>query len=344
MDSCGGCYLMLLCLVVLKDSVSQTIIPEHPDQTVLVGCNARLVWRLNGQDKKTSVFKKSQQLYNDRKYKIDKSQDNKVILIIRNVTVDDGGIYRCQMDSADDGENIYLTITDFQWQNGIKTKAVSVGDTVTIVWTYTSLIVAHKIWIYRQNGIKQDRVVGEQNMTDATGNRMMVYQTIGIDGTHTVNFTVRDVTVGDLKYMYMPKLQFSDDCFKYDKIVTLKEKQVIHIYSKTTIIKALPQDDVSFIWYYEYTYHVLKIIFKRYKTTKQIDKVGYWINGVFESKISDIKLMFNKTEVNITNGIKGQITLTFLNAAIEDFDYTYICQMTFYDQKRKSWNIYLQGK
>ncbi|XP_050418215.2 uncharacterized protein LOC126831631 [Patella vulgata] len=344
----GGSYIWLFCLL-LQGYRSQNITTEEPGSPV-VGCDASLIWTLDKPNYKTSIRKVNHgELYNSKKYRIHKKLDGKQILRIRKVTFADAGLYRCQIGSTHEYKDINLTITDFRWKNDIYTRPVAFGGNVTIMWKYFSKKVARKIWLYRQNNIEQNLAFWNKDFKTIsyTDERMTIHLINDGDGTNIVKLIVRGITMDDTKYKYMIKLQFNDDCYKYEKPLNLMDKQVLlHMYSETAVIKALPQESVHFVWYYKYIYPVYMILFTRTNDTNHRINFGYWLNGTFHStSYSDGKLfMFNISIRNVANGIEGKITLTLHNASIDDFNYTYVCRIIFPDDQQSSRYITLKGK
>ncbi|XP_050401176.1 uncharacterized protein LOC126818039 [Patella vulgata] len=339
MKSCVYLHFPLVCLVLLQGCLALKITSEKSDSP-LVGCDASLIWRLDKQDYKTSITKQNQQLQNNEKYRIHETHDSKTILTIRNVTLEDAGFYRCQIDSTKEYTDINLSISDFQWKTKIDTKTVVVGDGVSIIWKYQlDGNIPHRIRIYRHNGVMQDLFVWENDdeTTIKSKIRMSVQRTKGEDGTFTLNLMVNYTVMVDLIYIYMVQLEFKDGCSKNSEPVSLTEKQLI--FPDTPIMESLPQEDVTFVWRYRYTYPALMVFLTRMKATNpKVDSIGYWHAEEFVSSLDNDtnRLTLNITERHVASDIEGQITVKLRNASTGDFNYGYKCRIIFPNQHQSS--------
>ncbi|XP_050399740.1 uncharacterized protein LOC126816976 isoform X2 [Patella vulgata] len=216
------------------------------------------------------------------------------------------------------------------------------GDDIRFVWYYEYKYGIDTIIITRNDKVNHEiMAIGHWHKDTflpnkgVNGNRLMFIKTEtkitnGVEGQITL--VLHNTTLVDFRYNYICRITFIDAQTISDRI---KIHQTPLIYSDVGEIRGQPQEDIQFVWYYEYGLPVDTIIFTRYNTNTKPGAVGSWNKGVFSPKPSDVidRLRFNVTKLG---GIKGKITLSLLKTTHEDYNFTYICKITFEDGKSSS--------
>ncbi|XP_050400769.1 uncharacterized protein LOC130010392 [Patella vulgata] len=329
--------------------------PGNNEYTSLSGCNIELIWNLLIKDHTTTITKVEKPGYglnDDKRYVIntkETEQGQDLSMIIPHVTVPDSGVYRCTVDNIPRHKDINVTVTDFKWNSDKKSIEVQEGEDINLEWKYVTQAIFKHILVYRIPFEENSRKQCIGNLTadhiDNQGERHVgrTYVTLNkIKDGYSAILTLLNVTEDDVKYNYFIELVYSDTCSMIRGPTLLNKAS--KVYSETPVIKVRRHEDINFVWNYEYISPVVKVLFTRRTHENKIDKIGYWHEGEFESTMADgeSRLIFNKTERNITNGSGGQITLTLRDAAREDFNYFYICRIIFHDKEESSWNILLE--
>ncbi|KAK6186753.1 hypothetical protein SNE40_006029 [Patella caerulea] len=328
--------------------------PGNDEYSSLSGCNIELIWNILIKDHTTTIAKTTtpeHKLNDDERYVIyssESEQGQDISLIIPHATVNDSGVYRCTVDYTPRHKDINVNVTDFIWMPDKTSIEVQEGEDINLEWKYVTRATFKSILVYRisyEDSRKQ--YLGNltaDNMDNQEQRRVGRFSvTVNKDGDGVV-LTLRKVTEEDVKYNYFIELVYSDTCLMKSGPTFLNKES--KVYSRTPVIKSRRQEDINFVWYYEYISPVITILFTRRTPGNEIDKIGYWHDGEFEPQMADgeSRLKFNQTEGNVTNVIKGQITLTLLAASMEDFNYDYICRIIFRDKQESSWNILLEEK
>ncbi|KAK6186730.1 hypothetical protein SNE40_006009 [Patella caerulea] len=213
------------------------------------------------------------------------------------------------------------------------------GENITFVWYYEYKYGIDTIIITRHDKHnKEIMAIGQWHgdkflpNKDVNGNRLMFNQieTNSPNGTEGhITLELLNTTLEDFDCNYICRIAFVDAQTISDDI---KLHQTLLIYSDATEIRGQMQEDIQFVWYYEYGLPVDTIIFTRYNTNTKSGKVviGSWSKDVFSPKGIIDRLGFNETKLG---GFKGKITLSLLKTTPEDYNFTYICKITFEDGK-----------
>ncbi|XP_050416959.1 uncharacterized protein LOC126830606 [Patella vulgata] len=310
---------------------------QNPDTkrfvSSVVGCNAELIWEWPGKATRASVAKSQNsheelRVESNDKYRIDRTTE-RVTLTMYNVTMVDTAVYISRLGS--EKKDVNLAVTDFRWQNEIRTKYVRVGEAMTLLWAFVTKVTARTIRLHRKlpstNGAPPQDLVQWENGAKKTlieDNRMMFnLDKAGNDDMYRVNFTIRDTKIDDLKYIYNIEVKFNDNCLKTEKPVELMEDfDFKWLPSQNSVISTIYQP-VELVWKYHSLKLANKIIFTRYyNLTKKKTQLGMWtIERGFEYKADGI--VFNKSNTNQ----EETIIMTIKMVTNKDFDHFYECRV-----------------
>ncbi|XP_050400961.1 uncharacterized protein LOC126817839 [Patella vulgata] len=328
--------IYLLSVTVVKVEVVVWVTTSNSEPVVLAGCNIQLDCDLHVEKYDVSLLKvngpKLHELGKTNGYDIQKTstrQGQHISLNIRNVTLQDAGIYICKVGFTEHYTDINLTVTDFQWKGNKTTMMVGLGNDITMQWGYVSKAVFQYIFLYRKsNGTRRGLVKWEGGTeVERWDDDRMDLRLITNSSTNIV-FNLRNVDEDDLKYKYHLQLKYSDTCIISHKPVSLQEDIEFKWLSTVDRMTSTVSKNVTLLWKYESVKLAKKIIFYQFnKITGQNREIALWTkDGAFrQTPRQATVLQFDKLPIGNRS---GEIIRLILIKPIDGyFDLIYNCKI-----------------
>ncbi|KAK6187049.1 hypothetical protein SNE40_006298 [Patella caerulea] len=338
-------FKLLFCCIVIVLNESQNLVIGTGNNRIsgVVGYDVQLKWDVP-LHRPYSIYKVENELttnhLEDRTKYTHELHGTGIVVTIKSVTLDDAGIYTCEVDVAGVyidiyittfSSNIELTVIDWEdmWISTTNPVVSRLYKDVELVWKYRYPIMVREITFIRYNNITEDEYklgvwTAEDGFKTDVRNVEMV-KTIDEQNVE-LRLTLENVMKDDVNLFYICQVSDGKN-FNQNGIQLDMEKP--KVYSNPPVIK---DDVIEFEWHYEYDYPAHSITFTRHLNAEPLN-VGYWTKKKFNPTLDGGKDRVKFDKKDRYGGVGADLTLKLLNVTRDDFSYIYTCKCVFIDSE-----------